>query len=77
MPAHLIEEAVIAKLRELPVDKQMEVLDFANFLAPRDPSPRKSVRGLWKEMGFSISAEDIDEARKEMWGNFPREEFFK
>ena len=26
-----IEEAVIAKLRELPVDKQQEVLDFASF----------------------------------------------
>lgn len=34
--------------------------------------PRESLRGLWK--GVDISAEDIDEARREMWGNFPRED---
>lgn len=77
MSANTIEEAIVERLRELPVDKQMEVLDFANFLAPRKPSPRKSVRGLWKNMGISISAEEIDEARKEMWATFPRDEFFK
>jgi hypothetical protein len=30
--------------------------------------PRKSLRGLRK--GFDISAEDIDQARREMWGTF-------
>lgn len=34
--------------------------------------PKKSLYGLWK--GISISAEEIDEARREMWGNFPRED---
>lgn len=24
-------------------------------------------------MGFHVSEEDINEARREMWGNFPRE----
>ena len=74
-----IEEAVIAKLRELPADKRQEVLDFATFLQAKSSArPKlKSARGLWKDFGFSISAEDIAEARKEMWGNFPREQFFK
>lgn len=36
------------------------------------PKPRRSLLGLWE--GVSISAEDIDEARREMWGNFPRED---
>jgi hypothetical protein len=77
MPGHSIEEAVVAKLRELPADKQQEVLDFASFLGTKQMRPRKSLYGLWKDLGISISEEDIAEARKEMWGNFPREQFFK
>ncbi|HEX8683129.1 MAG TPA: hypothetical protein VF707_12495 [Ardenticatenaceae bacterium] len=34
--------------------------------------PRKSLYGLWK--GINITEEDIAEARREMWGNFPRED---
>ena len=72
-----IEEAVLAKLRTLPAQKQQEVLDFASFLGTREKRPRKSMYGLWKGLGVSISEEDIAQARKEMWGNFPREQFFK
>jgi hypothetical protein len=35
-------------------------------------NPRRSLRGLWANV--TVSAEDIDEARREMWGNFPRED---
>ncbi len=35
-----------------------------------DERPRQSLRGLWKDI--DISAEDIAEARREMWANFPR-----
>ncbi len=35
----------------------------------------EELRGLWKGMGFDISDEDIAEARREMWGNFPRDDF--
>jgi hypothetical protein len=35
--------------------------------------PRESLRGLWQ--GVNISEEDIAEARREMWGNFPRDDF--
>jgi hypothetical protein len=34
--------------------------------------PKRSLLGLWE--GLSISGEDIDDARREMWGNFPRED---
>jgi hypothetical protein len=68
-----IEEAVVAKLRELPVEKQQELLDFANSLAPTEKRPRQSLYGLWKDLNISISEEDIAEARKEMWGSFPGE----
>jgi hypothetical protein len=70
----LIEELVIEKLRELPPEKQREVLDFVEFLqyktAPK--RPRRSLKGLWADLDIEITDEDIREARREMWGNFPR-----
>ena len=70
-----IEEAVVEKLRKLPPDKQQEVLDFTEFLADRAPRkrPYKSVEGLWADLGFTVTAEDIEEVRREMWRNFPRD----
>lgn len=79
MAVHSIEHAVLAKLRELPAEKQRDVLAFVSALGTPAPSrPKmKNARGLWKGLGITISDEDIAEARKEMWGNFPREQFFK
>jgi hypothetical protein len=37
--------------------------------------PLKSLRGLWKGLGFDISGEEIDQARREAWANFPRGDF--
>ncbi len=75
MVVQSIENAVVAKLRELPAEKQQEVLDFASFLETKlPPRPKlKSARGLWKDLGFTISDQDISEARKDMWSNFPCE----
>jgi hypothetical protein len=36
-------------------------------------STNKSLRGLWK--GIDITEEDIEENRKDMWANFPGENF--
>lgn len=36
--------------------------------------PRKSLWGLWTDLGPAPSAEEIDEARREAWANFPRED---
>ena len=77
MVVSTLEESLVAKLRELPLDKQQEVVDFADFLASKPRRPLTNMRGLWKDLDVSISEEDIAEARKEMWGNFPREEFFE
>ncbi len=38
------------------------------------PVPRRSLLGLWADFGPAPSAEDIDEARREMWDNFPRDD---
>jgi hypothetical protein len=34
--------------------------------------PLRSVLGLWSDLNVHITEEDIAEARREMWGNFPR-----
>jgi hypothetical protein len=67
-------ELIAEKAKELPAEKQQELLDFAEFLRTRtaDTRPLTSAAGLWEDLGVDISAEDIDEARREMWGNFPR-----
>jgi hypothetical protein len=70
-----IEQAVLEKLRYLPVDKQQQLLDFAEFLSQgmSVKTPLRSVRGLCADLKVDISEEDISQARQEMWGNFPRD----
>jgi plasmid stabilization system protein ParE len=38
-----------------------------------EPKP-VSLFGIWKDIGLDLSREAIDELRREMWGNFPRDE---
>jgi hypothetical protein len=56
----LVEEVMATLKQELTTDTETHA------------NPRRSLRGLWA--GLNVSAEDIDEARREMWGNFPRED---
>ena len=70
-----IEDQVVEKLRGLPAEKQKEVLEFVDSLSEPNATnqPRRSLRGLWKDLNVQITEEDIAEARREMWGNFPRD----
>ena len=36
--------------------------------------PKRSLRGALADLGPAPSAEDIDEVRREMWPNFPRDD---
>jgi len=71
-----VEQAILDAVRSLPVDKQQEILSHATRLrdeaAPKKPF--RSIKGILAGRGISISAEDIDEARREMWKSFPRED---
>ena len=71
-----IEQTILEKMRTLPTDKQQEVLDFVEFLQQKSAAkrPRRSLKGLWADLGVDITEEDIAEVRKEMWKNFPRED---
>jgi hypothetical protein len=79
MTVAVIEEAIVEKLRLLPLEKQQEALDFVEFLHQKIQvkQPRKSSYGLLADLNISISKEEIDEVRREMWANFPRERFFE
>ncbi len=71
-----LEHAILEPVRALPAEKQQEVLNHAAKL--RDEAgrknPFKSVRGLWADLGVSLSSEEIEENRRDMWQNFPRRE---
>jgi hypothetical protein len=70
-----LEEALALVRRLSPADKarliERIVPDIESELKAARPAPRKSLRGLWR--GLDITAEEIAEARREMWGGLPRE----
>lgn len=70
-----IEQQVLQKLRELPPEKQQEVLDFVDSLKKDDGTPKKlrGLEGIWADLDIQITDEDIAEARRQMWANFPRD----
>lgn len=70
-----LEQAILEKVRALPAEKQRELLDFAEFLEHKTEvrRPRRKLLGALAHLNLTISAEDIAEARREMWGNFPRD----
>ena len=69
-----VEEQVLEKLRELPPPKQQEVLAFVSLLREKaGKTPRRSLRGLWADVDVKVSDNDIAAARREMWGDFPRD----
>lgn len=62
--------------REQLIARLKTVLESSPIKSDAEPAtPRRSLRGLLSDLGPAPSAEDIDEARREMWGNFPREDF--
>jgi hypothetical protein len=73
--------ATLEKLLELAKDlSALDKIRLIERLAPSikrelkscNPIGPKSLRGLWTRL--NISEEDIAEARREMWGDFPRED---
>jgi hypothetical protein len=71
-----LEHAIQQIVHGLPVDKQRELFDLASRLQAESTKkpPFKSIEGLWANLGISLSAEEIDESRREMWRGFPRED---
>jgi hypothetical protein len=69
-----IQRSVIEILAVLPPDKQQELLHFAESLQAQNiaKEPRKSLKGIWSDLEMNLTEEDLAEAKREMWGNFPK-----
>jgi hypothetical protein len=71
-----LEEALVVVRQLSPVDKarliERIVPDIERELKAANPGPRRSLRGLWQSL--DITEDDIEAARREMWGGFPRED---
>ncbi len=67
-----VEAQVVATLKALPAEMQQEVLHFARLLASREqePVPRPPLKGLCADLHVRVTAQDIEEARREMWGPY-------
>lgn len=71
-----LEQALSIALNLSPLEKvrlvEQVMATLEQELAQAEVKPKRSLYGLWA--GVNISAEDIDAARQEMWGDFPRED---
>jgi hypothetical protein len=80
-----ITEQIIEKVQALSPDDQKKILDIIAALpSVQDKKPtreenngsptrsRKTLLGRFAHRGIHITAEEINEARREMWSNFPR-----
>lgn len=69
-----LEQAILDVVRQLPEDQQQVILAHATELRNHSTpgKRRKSIKGLWADLGVSLSAEEIEANQREMWRNFPR-----
>ena len=71
-----IEQTLLTRLKFLPAEKKLEVLDFVEFLLSRTNRGNHSgnLYGLWSDLDIEIDEEELARIRKEMWGKFADEE---
>lgn len=71
-----IDESFFEKIRALPPEKQREVISLVEYLHKKSSaaSPKRSLAGLWSDLAVDITSEDIEQARSEMWGKFPKKD---
>jgi hypothetical protein len=70
-------DEILERVTSMPLQTRVRLVERVlasvdRDLEDRESAPKRSLYGLWS--GVSISAEEIDEARQEMWANFPRED---
>lgn len=74
-----IEKMVLEKPRGLPPEneKKKKVLEFVDSLQSDGGTkqPLRSLEELLEDLNVDITEEDITAARRQMWGNFPRDIF--
>ncbi len=69
-----LDQAIAERVRKLPPSQKREVLRFVDGLGSRQtPETGASLLGIWADLDIVPTADEISEARREMWGQFPRE----
>jgi hypothetical protein len=69
----MLPESLLESLKCLSADDLKQVADLIQSLQSRPAVVRVNPRGLYRDRGIHLSAEEIDEARRAVWGNFPRD----
>lgn len=70
-------DAVLSAAKQLSPEEKARLLEDVSAslrreLAPKEAKPpKRSLYGLFADLGPAPSAEEIDETRLEMWGQFP------
>ncbi len=69
------EEVLLEKIKVLPPDLKREAIHFVEFLETKikPRTKRKSLKGSLSHLKIKISAEDIREARNEMWRGYTKD----
>ena len=76
----VLEEVVTQAMRLSSEDKAKLIERMASVLkydlasGESSPKPKRSLYGILAHLGPAPSEEDIAEARREAWANFPRED---
>lgn len=75
-----IEESIIEKLRELPLEKQQEILDFTDFLVQKVQAERHTAAvnwqadpciGMWKDRSdIQDSTAWVRQLRQQEWNRY-------
>jgi len=70
-----VAESVVEKIQSLTPDQQREVMNLIDALAKANTNNhhRRSLMGMFSDLNVHITEDDIAQARREMWGKFPRE----
>jgi hypothetical protein len=63
---------LVARLTDLLAERV--ALPTPSEVEKGQEQPKFTIRGLLADLGPAPSAEDIDEVRREMWANFPRDD---
>ncbi len=69
-----VSETLTRKAALLSLSRQLEVLDFVEFLQHKQEhaGARRDPEGLLQSQSSHLSLEDFAKARHEAWDNFPR-----
>ncbi|MBA2646485.1 MAG: hypothetical protein H0U81_06775 [Pyrinomonadaceae bacterium] len=78
--ASSIANEIAAKVSSLPLEKQRKVLQIVESLVEstvQEPAPqpqRRNLLGSLEHLNIKLTAEDIQAVRREMWGEYMRED---